>query len=58
MLLASPDGRDGSVALLQDVNLSVALVDGDAVRTCSLGPERSAWVHVARGSVQVNGRLL
>jgi redox-sensitive bicupin YhaK (pirin superfamily) len=58
VLLASPDGRDGSVALQQDVQLSVALVDGNRPHTYTLAPERSAWVHVARGSAQVNGRLL
>ena len=33
-------------------------LDGDATRTFDLGPGRSAWVHVARGSVVVNGRVL
>ena len=57
-LLASADGRDGSIALLQDASLSVALVDGDAARTYDLASGRSAWVHVARGTVSVNGRPL
>ena len=58
VLLASADGRDGSVALRQQVDLSVTLLDGAASRSYELRPGRSAWVHVARGSVVVNGTLL
>jgi len=56
--LASRDGRDGSVALRQDVDLWVTRLTGDAARTFDVRPGRSAWVHVARGSVVVNGRVL
>ena len=58
VLLASRDGREGSVALQQDADLWVTRLDGDAARTFDLKPRRSAWVHVARGSVFVNGRVL
>ena len=58
VLLASRDGREGSVALQQDADLWVTRLDGDAARTFDLKPRRSAWVHVARGSVVVNGRVL
>ncbi|HUR34965.1 MAG TPA: pirin family protein [Vicinamibacterales bacterium] len=58
VLLASRDGRDGSVALRQDVDLWVTRLDGPAARTFDIRPGRSAWVHVARGSVVVNGRVL
>jgi redox-sensitive bicupin YhaK (pirin superfamily) len=58
VLLASRDGREGSVALLQDLDLWVTRLDGSASRTFELKPGRSSWVHVARGSVVVNGRLL
>ena len=34
------------------------VVDDDAGRTYDLAPGRSAWVHVARGTVSVNGRPL
>jgi redox-sensitive bicupin YhaK (pirin superfamily) len=56
--LASRDGRDGSIALGQDVDLWVTLLDGSASRSFDVRPGRSAWVHVARGSVVVNGRVL
>jgi len=53
-LLGSRDGRDGSVTIHQDVNLYGALLSqGEAVEH-SIGEGRSLWVHVARGSVQLN----
>ncbi|MBS1819298.1 MAG: pirin family protein [Acidobacteria bacterium] len=58
VLLASRDGRDGSIALLQDVDLWVTRLDGGSARTYDLRPGRAAWVHVARGSLVVNGRLM
>jgi len=58
VLLASRDGRDDSVDLKQDVDLWVTRLDGDASRSFDLASGRSAWVHVARGSVVVNGRVL
>lgn len=57
VLLASPDGRDQSVALQQDLDLWVTRLDGAAARTFDLRQGRSAWVHVARGSAVVNGRV-
>jgi redox-sensitive bicupin YhaK (pirin superfamily) len=58
VLLASRDGRDGSVALRQDAELWVTQLDGSASRSYELASGRSAWVHVARGAVVVNGTLL
>ena len=58
VLLASREGRDGSVALQQDVDLWVTRLDGSAARTFDVRAGRSAWVHVARGSAVVNGRVL
>jgi redox-sensitive bicupin YhaK (pirin superfamily) len=58
VLLASRDGRDGTVALQQDVDLWVTRLDGSAARTFDVRHGRSIWVHVARGTVVVNGRVL
>ena len=55
-LLASKGGRDGSVDIQQDANVFGALVDGD--ETVSFELKRNAWLHVARGEVQVNGEKL
>jgi quercetin 2,3-dioxygenase len=57
-LVASSDGRDGSVSLHQDVALHAGLLDGDEAATLELAPGRHAWVQVARGSLHVNGQPL
>jgi hypothetical protein len=57
-LLASHDGRDGSLRLHQDVDLRLALLGPEATRALPLRPGRSAWVQVARGAAAVNGVAL
>jgi redox-sensitive bicupin YhaK (pirin superfamily) len=57
-LVASPDGRDGSVTLHQDAALYVGLLDEGQKATLPLAAGRHAWVHVARGSITVNGKRL
>jgi redox-sensitive bicupin YhaK (pirin superfamily) len=57
-LLASPDGRDGSVTIHQDAHLYAALLDGPERAVHRLTPGRRAYVHVARGRVAANGELL
>lgn len=57
-LLASPDGREGSVTIHQDARLYATLLDGDEQVSLALQPSRRAYVHVARGSVVVNGTRL
>ena len=58
VLLASSDGRDGSVQVRQDVELRVGLIGSGERRELALRPGRHAWVHVARGSVTLNGTAL
>lgn len=54
-LIASRDGRDGSVTIRQDVDLYASiLAAGDAV-SHDLIDGRIAWIQVARGSVRLNG---
>lgn len=57
-LIASPDGNNGSVTIHADARVFAALVD--QAETCShqLNANRAAYVHVARGSVTVNGEIL
>jgi redox-sensitive bicupin YhaK (pirin superfamily) len=57
-LVASNDGRDGSVTIHQDAAIYAALLDGDEAVEHALGPDRAAWVHVARGAVDVDGTRL
>jgi quercetin 2,3-dioxygenase len=57
-LVASPDGRDGSVTIHQDATLSIGLLaPGDAVEH-ALSKDRYAWVQVARGSIEIDGQTL
>lgn len=57
-VVASPDGRDGSVTIHQDAVLYATKLDGAAEITQLLQPDRRAYVHVARGRVSVNGQPL
>lgn len=56
--LVSGDGIDGSMTIHQDVRLYAGLFDGDESATLELAPGRRAWVHMARGSLTVNGVAL
>ena len=57
-LIASPDGADGSVKIHQDARVYASVLDGDDAVTYALPAGRSAYVHVARGSVRLNGTAL
>jgi quercetin 2,3-dioxygenase len=57
-LVASPDGRDGSVKIRQNNELyATVLGPGETVKH-ELKPARHAYVQVARGSVELNGTSL
>ncbi|MCL5801122.1 MAG: pirin family protein [Gammaproteobacteria bacterium] len=55
-LIASPDGRDGSVRIEHDGFVYASLLDGGDELTHVLAPGRSAYVQVARGALSVNGK--
>jgi redox-sensitive bicupin YhaK (pirin superfamily) len=57
-LVASPDGRDGSLTLHADASIRAGLFDGDESAELALDPKRKAWVQVVRGTVAVNGQAL
>ena len=57
-LVASHDGRDGSVTVHQDAEIHVARLDAGREVAHPLGAGRHAWVQVARGAVDVNGTAL
>jgi len=57
-LIASPDGADGSVTIHQDARVYAALLDGADSVARPVAPGRRAYVHVARGSVRLNGIAL
>jgi redox-sensitive bicupin YhaK (pirin superfamily) len=57
-LIASADGREGSVTIHQDAAMYAALLDGSERAIHALQPGRKAYAHVARGKVTVNGQQL
>jgi quercetin 2,3-dioxygenase len=57
-LVASGDGRDGSLTINQDVDLYAGrLAEGDVVER-KLRDDRLGWLQVARGGVSLNGVAL
>jgi redox-sensitive bicupin YhaK (pirin superfamily) len=57
-LVASRDGREGSIRIHQDVELFAALLGaGDALEH-ALRPGRHAWLQLARGRCTLNGVAL
>jgi redox-sensitive bicupin YhaK (pirin superfamily) len=57
-LIASPDGADGSVTIHQDARVYAGLFDGAESATLEIAAGRRAYVHVARGSINVDGQRL
>jgi redox-sensitive bicupin YhaK (pirin superfamily) len=53
-LVASPDGRDGSVTIQQDARLYATIADANSTIEHSLDVNRSGWAQVARGTVSIN----
>jgi hypothetical protein len=58
VLLVSPDGRDGSLSAHQDGLLYGTLLEAGETVEHPLAAGRRAYVHVARGSIAVNGTPL
>ena len=54
-LVASPDGRDGSLSIRQDARLFLATLDDGREVQHELAPGRHAWLQVLRGGVGLNG---
>ncbi|MDH5286064.1 MAG: pirin family protein [Betaproteobacteria bacterium] len=57
-LIAGPAGSGAAVTIHQDAKLYATLLDGEERVQHALAPGRRAYVHVARGSVRVNGTPL
>jgi redox-sensitive bicupin YhaK (pirin superfamily) len=57
-LLASPDGREGSVTLHQDVSLYAGKLSPETSVARALAPGRYGWVQVAQGALTLNGIAL
>ena len=57
-LIVSPNGDDGSLGVYQDARVYAGLFDGDESASVELDEQRYAYVHIARGSVEVDGQRL
>ena len=57
-LVASPDGRDGSVTIHANASIRAGLFDGDERATLALDRQRLTYVHVARGTLRANDHEL
>jgi len=54
-LIVSPDGAHGSLPVFQDLRAYAGLIDGDEAVALEFPNRRYAYVHVAGGSLEVNG---
>jgi redox-sensitive bicupin YhaK (pirin superfamily) len=57
-LVASPDGREGSVTVHADAAMYAGLFDGAESANIELAPGRKTYVHLVRGELEVNGERL
>lgn len=57
-LIASHDGDDSSVTLNQDVKIYSGLLNDEETFSYNTKPNRVAWIHVARGEVELNDERL
>ena len=57
-LIASPDARDGSVRVHQDLSLYAAILTEDTESVHLVVAQRGVWVQVVRGSVKINKQIL
>lgn len=57
-LVASSDGREGSLTIHQDVDIYLGRLDANAQLTHEVGKDRQVWLQVLRGSVTLNGKQL
>lgn len=57
-LVASKDGREGSLMIHQDIDLYASVLSSGDRITFEMGSDRFAWIQVARGIVTLNGESL
>jgi redox-sensitive bicupin YhaK (pirin superfamily) len=57
-LVASRDGRDGSLTVHQDLSLYAGILEPDRTVRHALDPDRHAWIHVATGKARIGDETL
>jgi hypothetical protein len=55
VLVASPDGQDGSIELHQDARMYVGKFKQGETQKVELAQDRHAWIQVVKGDLKVNG---
>ncbi|NML18041.1 pirin family protein [Azohydromonas caseinilytica] len=56
--VVSGHGTAGALSMNADAEIEAGLFDGDEAASKTLDPQRLAYVHVARGEIEVNGQRL
>ena len=57
-LVISPDGRENSITINQDIDFYVGRLDGTQPVQFKTGDGRIQWVQIARGAVDLNDKTL
>lgn len=57
-LVASPDGRDGSLKINQDASLYASVLAEGDIAEHKFGPDRYGWLQVARGGIEIGGAVM
>ena len=57
-VVASPNGRDGSLTVNQDAALYLAALNADESLTYNFAPTRRAWLQVTRGQIRAGAHTL
>jgi len=57
-LVASPDGREGSMLIHQDAKVFLGSLEPGKPLLHALEPGRHCWIQIVAGSVQLNGQML
>lgn len=54
--MLSPDARDGSLKVFQDMELSRWALKKDEQSVYTIQAERRVWIQVVKGTVSINGQ--
>ncbi|HEV7278920.1 MAG TPA: pirin family protein [Pirellulaceae bacterium] len=56
--VASPDGRDGSLAIRQDATIGLSLLDAGQTLVAPIARDRHVWLQALSGEFAVNGETV
>lgn len=57
-VIVSPEGKDSSLKINQDVSIYASLLDEGKSLTHPIQKGRGAWVQVVKGTIDLNGKVL